>query len=452
MTRFTLKALVAAAALMLAASPAAAETVAIVNARILTAGPAGEIPSGTVVIRDGRIESVSAGAQAPAGARVIDAQGGVVTPGFFATSSQLGGVEVGALGNDLSVDNPDVSAAFDLSYGLDPNSVVIPVARLGGITRAIVVPQSNGGGGGHAHDDSGQADFAGSGPSSVSHALFAGQAAVIHLGEGTDILMKPRVGMVVPFGRSGARIAGGARGAEIVALKALLRDVRDYARNREAVRRGDYREMSLSIADLEALVPVVEGRMPIIAEVHKAADIRGLLRLAREENLKLIISGGEEAWMVAPELAAARVPVLLYPQANLPASFEVRAATMENAARLNAAGVTVAIEAAEGGAHRARETRYNAGIAVANGLPYDAALRAITINPARIFGVGDQVGSLERGKEADVVVWNGDPFEPLTQPTAIFIRGEQQPMTARNLELRDRYRTLNTAYPPAYTK
>jgi len=458
MTRFTVKApktlgLLTAAALVLAASPAAAQTIAIVNARILTAGPAGEIPSGVVVIRDGRIQSVSAGGTAPAGARVIDAQGGVVTPGFFATSSQLGGVEVGALGNDLGVDNPDVSAAFDVSYGLDADSTVIPTARLGGITRAIVVPHTSGGGGGaHAHDDSGSADFAGSGPSSVSHALFAGQAAVIHLAEGTDILVKPRVGMVVPFGRAGARISGGARGAEIVALKALLQDVRDYARNRDAVRRGGYREMSLSIADLEALVPVVEGRMPIIAEVHKASDIRALLRLAREEGLKVIVSGGEEAWKVAPDLAAAKVPVLLYPQANLPSSLEVRAATLENAARLDAAGVVVAIEAAEGAAHRARETRYNAGIAVANGMPYDAALRAVTINPARIFGVGDRVGSLEAGKEADVVVWNGDPFEPLTQPTAVFIRGEQQPMTARNLDLRDRYRNLNTAYPPAYTK
>jgi len=449
MSRFNLKGLVCAAALALtAASPAAAQTVAIVNARILTAGPQGEIENGTVVIRDGRIDSVRSGSAAPAGARVIDAQGGVVTPGFFATGSQLGGVEVGALGNDLGVNNPDVSAAFDVQYGLDPASTLIPVARLGGITRAVVMPEAQDGGGGHNHD--GGDDFAGSGPESVSHALFAGQAAVIRL-SGVDLLVKPKVGMVVPFGNSGARVAGGARGAEIVALKALLADVRDYARNRDAVRRGAYREMSLSIADLEALVPVAEGRMPIIAQVHKAADIRGLLRLAREEGLKLIIQGGEEAWMVAAELAAARVPVLVYPQTNLPASFEVLNSTMENAARLERAGVLVAIEAAEGGAHRARETRYNAGIAVAHGMSYAGALKAITINPATIFGVSDRVGTLEPGKEADVVVWNGDPFEPMTQPTAVFIRGEQQPLTGRNIELFDRYRTLNGAYPPSYS-
>jgi imidazolonepropionase-like amidohydrolase len=209
--------------------------------------------------------------------------------------------------------------------------------------------------------------------------------------------------------------------------------------------------MSLSIADLEALVPVVEGRMPIIAQVNKESDIRGLLRFAREEGVKLIIEGGAEAWRVAPELAAARVPVILNPLTDLPASFEQINATMENAARLERAGVTVAIEASENSSHRARETRYDAGNAVANGMSYEGALKAITINPATIFGVGDRSGSLEAGKDADVVVWNGDPFEPLTQPTAVFIRGQQQPMTSRAQELRDRYRNLNTQYPPAYS-
>ena len=198
------------------------------------------------------------------------------------------------IGSDLGVTNPDVSAAFDVQYGLDPSSTLIPVARLGGITRAIVMPQVQGGDGGQ-HRDDGAADFAGSGPSSVSHALFAGQAAVIQLGNGTDILVRPRVGMVVPFGNGGARIAGGAGGAEIVALKALFADVRDYARNRDAVRRGSYREMSLSMADLEPLVQVVEGRMPVIAQVNKASDIRGLLRLALEVGVEVVLSGRAEA-------------------------------------------------------------------------------------------------------------------------------------------------------------
>ncbi|HEY9235954.1 MAG TPA: amidohydrolase family protein, partial [Phenylobacterium sp.] len=282
-------------------------------------------------------------------------------------------------------------------------------------------------------------------------ALFAGQAAVIHLGEGPDPLVKPKVGMVVPFGDGGASVAGGARGAQIVALKAAFRDVRDYMRNKAAYERAGVRDLALSKADLDALIPVVEGRMPIIARVHKASDIRAVLKLAREEKVKLILSGAEEGWMVAQEIAAAGVPVILDPLSDRPETFQVLGATMENAGKLAAAGVTVALEGT-GGAHRIRELRYNAGNAVANGMPYQAALAAVTINPARIFGVADQVGSLEPGKDADLVVWTGDPFEPLSQPTAVLIRGQAQPLTSRQIELRDRYKDLSGPYPVAYPR
>jgi imidazolonepropionase-like amidohydrolase len=256
--------------------------------------------------------------------------------------------------------------------------------------------------------------------------------------------------MVVPFGQAGAGVAGGARGAEIVAFKSALQDVRDYMRNKAAYDRAGYRDLPLSKADLEALIPVVQGKMPVIAEVHRASDIRAVLKLAREEGFKVILNGAEEGWMVAPDIAKAGVPVLLNPLNDRPDSYEMLAATMDNAARLQAAGVTVAIES-DGGAHRARETRYNAGNAVAHGMPYAAALAAVTINPARIFGVADRTGSLEPGKDADLVIWTGDPFEPLSQPTAVFIHGQQQPMTSRQLELRDRYKDLGRALPPAYT-
>jgi imidazolonepropionase-like amidohydrolase len=443
--------IVAAVAFTALASPAVGETIAITGARILTAGPAGEIAAGTVVIRDGRIAAVGANAAVPAGARIIDARGLVVTPGFFATESKLGAVEVGALGDDLTVSNSsEVGAAFDVQYGLDSDSILLPIARLGGITRAVVTPVSAAETGGGDRDDGG-AETAGPGDNGArSHALFAGQAAVIHLGRGPSILMKPKVAMIVPFGKAGAGAAGGARGAEIVALKAALQDVRDYMRNRAAYDRAAYRGLALSKADLEALIPVVKGEMPIIARVRRASDIRGVLQLAREEGFKLILAGAEEGWRVAPEIAAAHVPVLLNPLSDRPESFEMLTATMDNAARLNAAGVLVAIEASEARAHRARETRYGAGNAVAHGMPYAAALAAITINPARIFGVADRVGSLEVGKEADVVIWTGDPFEPLSQASAVFVRGEAQPIDSRQWRLRDRYKTLNGPLPPGY--
>lgn len=431
------------------AAPAQAETVAIVHARILTAAPAGEIPQGTIVLKDGKIAAVGADVATPAGARVIDAAGGVVTPGFFATNSLLGLVEIRQIGDDLSVDNPRLGAAFDAQYGINPASTLIPVARLAGLTSAVVMPQSAADRGGD--EDEGDNLTAGSGGGGdKTHSLFAGQAAVISLGKGPDLVTKAKVGMVVPFGDAGAKVAGGARGAEIVQLKAALADVRDYLRNRAGYDRAGMRELALSRADLEALIPVVQGKMPIVAQAQRAADILGVLKLAREENLKVILSGADEGWLVAQEIAKAGVPVLLNPLNDRPENLERVAATLENAARLQAAGVTVAIES-EGGAHRARETRYNAGNAVAHGMPYAAALAAVTINPARIFGVADRTGSLEPGKDADVVVWTGDPFEPLSQATAVFIQGQQQPMTSRQIELRDRYKDLNRAMPPAYS-
>ncbi|WP_024355114.1 amidohydrolase family protein [Brevundimonas naejangsanensis] len=428
-------------------SPALAQDVAITGGQVLTGTSV--IENGTVVIRNGKVVSVGTGA-APAGLRVIDARGKVVTPGFVAVDSGLGGTEVGSVrgSNDLANRANTLTAAFDLSYGLDPWSFTLPVARLGGVTRAVVTPQHGGSGGGHSHDDS---DFAGAGAGGFqTPGLFAGQAAVIKLG-GADILVKPRVAMVAPFGEAGKAVAGGARGAEFVLFKETLAEVRTYARNKAAYERADMRALSLSRADMEALIPVAEGRMPLIVTVNRASDIQQVLRLAREEGIKIILDGAAEGWLVADEIAAANVPVLLHPITNLPSNFEMRAARMQNAAALNAAGVVIAIKGNEGSAHRARDIRYNAGNAVSHGLPFAAAIQAITVNPARIFGFDGQFGELKAGAAGDVVVWSGDPLEPLSQPSAVLIDGVEQPLQARNLLLRDRYRTGGEgAMPPAY--
>ncbi|NBB65877.1 amidohydrolase family protein [Pseudomonas sp. ODNR1LW] len=435
----------AAAALAFAAPAVAQETVAITGGRVLTGTSV--IERGTVVIRDGKIVSVGTGA-APSGARVIDATGKVVAPGFVAVDSGLAGTEVGAVSgtNELRNASNTLSAAFDISYGLDPWSFTLPVARLGGITRAVVVPQHPGSSGGHVHED----ETAGAGDGGYqTPGLFAGQAAVIDLGQDANILVKPRVAMVAPFGEAGADIAGGARGAQFVLFKETLAEVRLYARNKSAYERAGLRDLSLSRADLEALIPVANGSMPLIVTVHRASDIQQVLRLAREEGIKLILDGAEEGWLVADEIAAAGVPVLLNPISNLPSDFEMRAARMENAAALNAAGVVIAIKGNEGSTHRAREARYNAGNAVSHGLPYGAAIAALTVNPAKIFGMAGRFGQIAPGAAADVVVWSGDPLEPLSQASAVFIDGVEQPLTSRALLLRDRYRQ-QTPMPPAY--
>ncbi len=439
----------AIAALSLTAPAIAQDTVAITGGRVLTGTSV--IENGTVVIRNGRIVSVGAGG-APSGARIIDAAGKVVAPGFVAVDSGLGASEISSVSGsgDLENEANTISASFDLSYGLDPWSFTLPVARLGGITRAIVMPSHAGSGGGHVHDDS----FAGAGDGGFqTPGLFAGQASVIHLAQGTDILVKPRVAMVAPFGEAGAGIAGGARGAQFTQFKETLAEVRLYARNKAAYDRAGLRDLSLSRADLEALIPVANGDMPLIVSVHRAADIQQVLRLAREEGIDLILDGVTEGWLIAGDIAAAAVPVLLNPIANLPANLEMRAARMQNAAALNAAGVVIAIKGNEGSIHRARETRYNAGNAVSHGLPYEAAIAAITVNPARIFGMEGQFGQLVAGAQGDVVVWSGDPLEPLSSPEAVFINGVEQTLTSRQLLLRDRYRTGGTqasGLPVAY--
>ncbi len=433
------------------AVPALAQDVAITGARVLTGTSV--IENGTVVIRGGRVASVGTG-PAPSGVQTVDARGKTVTPGLIAVDSGLGLTEISSVGgaNDASNSANSISASFDVSYGLDPWSFTLPVARLGGITRAVVVPNHPGGSSGHNHQD--DSDFAGVGDGGYqSPGLFAGQAAVIHLGQGTDILVKPRVAMVAPFGEAGAGIAGGARGAQFTQFKETLAEVRLYVRNRAAYDRAALRDLSLSRADLEALIPVVEGRMPLIVTVRRAADILAVLRLAKEEGIDLILDGAEEGWLVAPQIAAAEVPVLLNPISNLPGNLETRAARMENAAALDAAGVVIAIKGNEGSVHRAREARYNAGNAVSHGLPFARAIAALTVNPARIFGMAGQAGELAPGAAGDVVIWSGDPLEPLTVAEAVYIDGRAQPMETRQHLLRDRYRDGGEgAMPPAYRR
>lgn len=413
------------ALLALVAAPAAAETVAVTNARIVTMGPAGTIERGTIVLQGGRIAAVGANVAVPADARVIEAAGRIVTPGLIAANTGLGLIEVRSVeaANDRAADMTGVSASFDAGDGLNPDSLLIPVARLGGITRAITTP---------AYDDSPGREM-----------LFAGQAAAVALGG--PMLVRRGVAMVLEMGDAGAERAGGARAAELVALRANLAEVRDYARRRAAYDRGETRAYSLSRADLEALLPVVEGRMPLLVSASRASDIRAILTLAREERLRIILEGAAEGWRVADELVRANVPVLLTPVDNIPASFEALGATLDNARRLRAAGVLVAFQG--NGNHRERELRYNAGNAVAAGLPWEQGLAAITISPARIFGLADRVGSLETGKDADLVIWDGDPLDTLGRPSAIFIRGEAQPMTSRQTLLRDRYMPSGGSQP-----
>lgn len=439
----------ASALSLLSVLPTAAQTIAIVGGRILSQGPAGDIASGTVLIKDGKIVAVGAKIAVPADARIVDASGKTVSPGLILPSTSLTVAEVEQIGDTMDDSaGKRMGAAFDVQYGVNPNSALIPLARLSGVTRAVVTPVLGRGGSG-GHKDDGADDFSGSFEDGEA-SLFAGQVATATLAAGvTDAVVKAKIGMALDLGEAGASYAGGSRGAAIVLMKSALEDARHYARNRAAFDMGASRPYPYSRDDLEALIPVVEGRMPLLVRVHRASDITQILKFAAEQKLKLILEGAEEGWMVADAIAKAAVPVLIDTQADLPGSFETLGSTLQNAGRLNAAGVTVAVMGSRD-YNNLRQGRFNAGLAVSYGLPYSAAMASITLNPAKIWGLADRIGSLEPGKDADVVIWTGDPLEVTTYATSVFIQGKEQPMTSRSLELAERYRPVKSDYPPAY--
>ena len=194
--------------------------------------------------------------------------------------------------------------------------------------------------------------------------------------------------------------------------------------------------LSAPVADLEALLPVLRGELPLVAVANRRSDIETALRIGREYKLKLILAGAAEGWEIADQIARGGVPVLVEPLDNIP-SYDALGIRYENAALLAKAGVKVVLM--ETDTHNARNLRQQAGNAVSYGMTWDQALRAVTLSPAEVFGVADRYGSLEPGKVADVVVWSGDPFE-------LLIRGKEIPLRSRQTELFERYKKL----PPNY--
>jgi imidazolonepropionase-like amidohydrolase len=443
--------LLVSVAALISAAPALADTIAITGGKVITVSGA-VIEGGTVLIRDSRIAAVGKDVAVPKDAKVIDATGKTVTPGLIATDSGLGFVEVSSLGSEMGSGNAALSASFDVSYGYNRRSQLIPVARLGGLTRAIVLPETSGGGDGSHRDDGEVEDYTagGGGAESKTHGLFGGLGAVIDLSGSSDTVYKSAVAEVADLGAGGAATAGGSRGSSLALFKAALADARHYAKNRAVYARGEGRDLSLSTADLEALIPVIEGRRPLVVYAESANDITKVLSLASDEKIRVIIRGAGEGWQVADKLAAANVTVVINAIEDLPEDFDMLTTRLDNAALLQKAGVHVIITGNEQSSHRAREARYNAGNAVANGLPYAEALKSLTFYPAQAFGLTD-LGSLEAGKLADVVIWSGDPLEPLSQPEKVLINGKEQDLTSRPLMLRDRYMKAS-ALPPAYTK
>jgi imidazolonepropionase-like amidohydrolase len=406
--------LLALAAVALLAGGAAAQTLVITGATVHQRGGT-KLEGASVLIRDGKIAEVGAAVVAPAGARQIDGKGKVVTPGFVEAFSQLGLIEIDleATGNDGRFDTTpaDVHAAYRAVDAYNARSVGIQVGRTGGVTSALTAPTGG---------------------------LVAGQAAFVSLGDGVSAPLQAPSAMIAALGTRA--IASGSRGHAVERLRELLDDADVYRRNRGAFERNQARRFAANRLDLEALVPVLEGRLPLVVFATAEVDIRTALALARERRLRVAIVGGTEAWRVARELAAAKVPVILDPTANLPSDLGAVDVRDDNAALLARAGVPVAISTL-GDVQVQRTLRQLAGVAVSHGMPWDKALDAITSVPAQIYGIPGR-GVIERGAAADVVVWSGDPLELSSRPEAVIIGGVVQSLETHQTRLRDRYRTL----------
>jgi imidazolonepropionase-like amidohydrolase len=406
----------------LVAQQDAADSYVIRNATIVPVVGA-RIENGTIVIRDGRIVAVGAGVQAPAGARVVDAQGLYVYPGLIDSGTQLGLTEISSIpGPEDTREVGDMHPQNVSLTAVNPHSELIPVTRVNGVTTVI----TSGTGG-----------------------LVSGQASLMDLTGWTPAEMGVKQGaaMVFSYPATGGGVgrfgfAFGPQRSEAEMTRERDRRVSQiYDALHAAKAYGDSRDRgatgNVNHAHA-ALVPVVRGEMPALFDVETADQMRGVLAMADTFGLKVIFRGAHEAWMLADTLAARNIPVIVGPTTTQPGLEDPYDMIYANAGVLARAGVLVAFQTND--ASNARNLPYNVALATAHGLDPEEALRTMTINPARIWGVDDLYGSIEVGKVANLVITDGDPLDVRTNVRHLFIRGSAMPMTDRHTRLYEQFR------------
>lgn len=405
-----MKALGIAVAALLAAGPASAQDLLIRGARVHTITAAGTLENTDVLVQSGRIVAIGSGLEVPTGVAVVDAKGRDLTPGIFGGLTQIGleelSLEPSTVDSELELTAPAWQhhwrPEFDITPAFNPRSALIPVARVEGVTWIMSVPSRN-------------------------HSLIAGQGAAFTLDGRFDAAIDGSKTLFVNWGSAAIAGSGGSRAAQYMLFDQAIREVRQP----ETAGEG-----ALLLPEGRAALKGYLAGGRVVFEVERAADIRQVIRYAGKHGMKAVISGGDEAWIVADELAAAGVPVLLNALNNLPNDFDRLGARLDNAKLLNDAGVRVAFDYEE--SHQAGKNRQLAGNAAAHGLPRDAALAAVTAVPADIFGLTDR-GRIEKGDIADLVLWSGDPLEVTTVADQVWFAGRAIEMRSRQTELRDRY-------------
>ena len=404
-------------------SSVSAKDYLVTNTTVYTSSQKGTFKNVDIFISDGFIMEVGSNLKISSKHTHIDGTGKYLTPGLMNASTQLGLEEISAAEStvDHHTQMKSYSASFEIAPAINTKSTLIPHNRINGITRVIVAPTGN--------------------------KLFTGIASSLILAGPTNEVVESGIAQFANYGDAGAQMAGGSRASAYLAIDRALQEA-DYLRNnRTQFLPGQSHNFSLSVQDLDALKPVLEKKIPLVISAHRSGDILALLKLAKKYKIKLVISGGAEAWMVANELALAKVPVIMDPMLNLPNSFEALGAKLESAAILNEAGVKLLFT--NFSSHNAYLVRQSAGNAVAYGLDTDEAIRAMTINIAEVFGIKNY-GKIELGMEADLVLWDGDPLELTSNAEMVLVKGNLQPMVSRASRLKDRFWDLSNIETKAY--
>ncbi|HUP61496.1 MAG TPA: amidohydrolase family protein [Thermoanaerobaculia bacterium] len=408
-------------------NPGTKPTIAIRNATIVpvTSAP---IANGTIVFSNGLITAIGANVTVPAGATVIDGTGLSVYPGMIDSGSNLGLIEIDSVAGTVDTTelgdlNPNAMAAV----AINPHSELVPVTRVSGVTHVVSTPEGG---------------------------IISGQSALIQLAGWTppEMVVKAPAAMHIRFPRlRSAPLVDVPQDEErekeltksytrdVDKLRDLFRDAQAYAKAASA-RAGD-RNVRRFDRDLilEALVPVLEGRVPVMMHVNLAREIRAALEFADEFKLKTILAGAQDVARVLPDLRSRNIPVILGPILALPRrEDDPYDLLFTNAKALHDNGIRFAIQS--GDSHNTRSLPYHAASCAAFGLPKDVALKSITIYPAEIFGVADRLGSLEVGKQANVIITDGDPLEIRTNVKRVFIAGEDIAMESRHTQLYEKFR------------
>lgn len=413
-------------ALAVTTSQVNAESIAITNATVYTVAKQGILSQATVMVDDGIITAVYSKNEVPASLNadsIIDAKGRILTPGFIASGNLLGLVEVGAVSATRDSSDKKADLTFDASLAFNPKSTLIAYARKGGITSNLVTPYGG-------------------------EKVFTGQSFVVNLSGDFDSVIAPNNAVMVSLGSS----SKGSRATKLQTLSNNLEDAQKAlakAKKAKANKKGkDEKEAKTPSRSELVMNAILSGDKPLIAYADRATDILFLLKLKQKFNLNLILAGASDAVLVSDEIAKANVVVMMSAIDNLPGSFDSLHNSLVNVAKLTKAGVKVIISNS-GESYNINQLRFDAGVAIANGLETTSALAAVTANVADSFNLNS--GRIAVGKNADLVLWSSDPFEISTKVDAMWINGQAMSLKSRQDALRERYTTKSTM-PRAYTK